>query len=446
MNDQPDTVSISDAEDTFEYTTGFGNEFATEAQPGALPEGRNSPQKPPLGLYAEVISGTAFTVPRDRNQRTWMYRIRPSAIQPPFEPMDTGLWQTPPFAEVPATPDRLRWDPLPIPEAPTDIIQGMTTMAGNGSIAGHGGVGIHIYTANQAPPDRYFFNADAEMLFVPQQGRLVMHSELGHVAARPREICVIPRGVKFRVDLPDGPSRGYVCENFGAPLRLPDLGPLGSSGLANPRDFLTPVAAYEESDADCELVCKFNGRLWRTTLPHSPLDVVAWHGNYAPYKYDLARFNTMGTVSYDHPDPSIYTVLTSPSGAPLPGTANVDFVIFPPRWLVGEDTFRPPWYHRNFMNEFMGLIQGLYDAKATGFVPGGSSLHNCMAPHGPDADTWRKATEHDLSPQKLVDTMAFMFETNVLCQPTRFAMETPCRQADYHACWDGLEKHFPGGP
>ena len=195
---------------------------------------------------------------------------------------------------------------------------------------------------------------------------------------------MIPRGIKFRVDLPDGASRGYICESYGAPFRLPELGAIGANGLANARDFLAPVAAFEDLDADCRIVAKFLGKLWVAEIDHSPLDVVAWHGNYAPYKYDLARFNCINTVSFDHPDPSIYTVLTSPSG--------VDFAIFPPRWLVAEHTFRPPWFHRNLMNEFMGLIFGKYDAKAEGFLPGGASLHNCMSGHGPDAETYERAS------------------------------------------------------
>ena len=432
----------AEAQQEREYATGFGNQFATEALPGALPEGRNSPQKPPHGLYAELISGTAFTVPRDRNERTWTYRIRPSAMQPSYGQMDNGRWRSAPFDEVPASPDRLRWDPLSIPKQPTDLIAGMTTMAGNGDAGAHTGLGIHVYTANQSMLDRYFYNADGEMLFVPQQGGMTVHTELGVLNVQPGEICLVPRGIKFRVEFHDGASRGYVAENYAAPLRLPELGPIGSNGLANPRDFQTPVAAFEDKEGEFELVCKFAGQLWSSRIDHSPLDVVAWHGNYAPYKYDLSRFNAMGTVSHDHPDPSIFTVLTSPAAGPLPGTANLDFVIFPPRWLVAEDTFRPPWYHRNFMNEFMGLLYGVYDAKAEEFVPGGCSLHNCMSPHGPDAATWEQATTRDLSPQHIVDTMAFMFETRAICNPTRFAMESDCLQQDFHKCWDGLQKHF----
>jgi homogentisate 1,2-dioxygenase len=422
------------------YLSGFGNRFASEALPNTLPRGQNSPQKVAHGLYAEGINGTAFTAPRADNKSTWCYRIRPSAKHPPYRQTTSGLLCTAPFDEVPPPPNQLRWDPLPVPDAPTDFIGGLITMGGNGDVGGHSGVAIHLYTANQSMADRFLQNSDGEMLLVPQQGRLVLHTELGVLAVAPGEIAVVPRGIKFRVDLPDGPSHGYVCENYGELLRLPELGPIGANGLAAPRDFLTPVAAFEDRSGAFELVFKFQGNLWATELDRSPLDVVAWHGNYVPYKYDLANFMVINTVSYDHADPSIFTVLTSPSGQT--GTANIDFVIFPPRWLVAENTFRPPWFHRNYMSEFMGLITGVYDAKAQGFVPGGASLHNCMAGHGPDADTFNVASEAELVPQNLSDTMAFMFETKFAVRPTVFALQCPQLQTDYYQCWTGLEDRF----
>ncbi|MBI2234964.1 MAG: homogentisate 1,2-dioxygenase, partial [Micavibrio aeruginosavorus] len=339
------------------YMSGFGNHFSTEALPGALPEGMNSPQRPAFGLYTEQITGTPFTAPRAANKRTWTYRIRPSVMHPPYEPMAQGHMRGTPFDEVDTSPNQMRWDPMPVPAKKTDFIDGMMTVAGNGDAYAWTGLGVHVYAANASMKDRYFYSADGEFLFVPQLGRLVLRTELGTMEVKPTEIAVIPRGIKFAVDLPDGDSRGYVCENYGAPLQLPDLGPIGANGLANPRDFLTPVAAFEDKDTPCEVVAKLGGKLWRSTYNHSPLNVVAWHGNYAPYKYDLMLFNTINTVSYDHPDPSIFTVLTSPSHPA--GTANLDFVIFPPRWMVAESTFRPPWFHRNIMCEFMGLITGI---------------------------------------------------------------------------------------
>ena len=427
------------------YQSGFGNEFATEAVPGALPVGRNSPQKVAHGLYAEQLSGTAFTAPRGYNRRSWLYRIRPAAMHGEFAPFEQPRFHNL-FGHEPVTPDQLRWNPLPLPgadgnAAPVDFVDGLFTMAGNGYPAAHSGVAIHLYAANASMQGRYFYDADGELLIVPQQGRLVIATELGVLEVEPQEIAVIPRGVRFRVDLPDGPSRGYVCENFGGLLRLPDLGPIGSNGLANPRDFLTPHAAYEDLEGDFELIAKFQGHLWRAPIGHSPLDVVAWHGNHAPYKYDLRRFNSIGSISFDHPDPSIFLVLHSPSDTP--GTSNMDFAIFPPRWLVAQDTFRPPWFHRNVASEFMGLVHGAYDAKAEGFAPGGCSLHNCMTGHGPDAATFDKASSADLSkPDVITDTMAFMFETRSVIAPTRQAMDAGHRQRDYQACWAGLQKHF----
>jgi homogentisate 1,2-dioxygenase len=419
-----------------EYASGFGNEFATEAIPGALPAGQNSPQHVPFGLFAEQLSGTPFTAPRAENRRSWLYRRRPSADHRPYRRIDATALRGAPFTEVPPTPNRLRWDPLPHTGHAADFIDGLFTIAGNGDAALNIGIAIHLYVANRSMQRRAFFNADAETLFVPQDGRLRLVTEFGRVEIAPGEIAVLPRGVRVRVELLDGRARGYVCENYGALLRLPELGPIGSNGLANARDFLTPVAAFDEKSEPTEVVQKFGGALWSTQLDRSPFDVVAWHGNYAPYKYDLARFQAINTVSFDHVDPSIFTVLTSPSTTP--GTANLDFVIFPPRWSVSEHTFRPPWFHRNIMNEYMGLIEGPYDAKADGFTPGGASLHNCMSAHGPDVASYKQAIVADLMPQKIEKSLAFMFETCYVLVPTAFAMATPTLQADYDGAWSGF--------
>jgi homogentisate 1,2-dioxygenase len=422
------------------YQSGFGNEFATEAVVGALPVGQNAPQDHALGLYTEQLSGTPFTAPRATNRRTWTYRIRPSVTHRPYEEIPVGRIRSTPFDEVPASPNQLRWDPLPVPGQPTDFFDGMVTFGGNGDASMHTGVAIHLYAANASMTDRFFANADGELLIVPQMGALALHTELGILEVEPGEICVIPRGIKFRVVLHSQQVRGYICENYGQTFRLPELGPIGANGLANPRDFQTPTAAFEDRDGEFLVISKFLGRLWQAPIDHSPLDVVAWHGNYAPYKYDMARFNCINTVSFDHPDPSIYTVLTAPST--IPGTANCDFAIFPPRWIVAEHTFRPPWFHRNLMNEFMGLVFGEYDAKAEGFVPGGASLHNCMAGHGPDAETFERASHAGLEPQYLSDTLAFMFETHFAVRPTAFAMSTRILQHEYFECWQGLKKRF----
>lgn len=419
--------------------TGFGNHFASEAVAGALPQGQNSPQKAPFGLYAEQLSGTAFTAPRAENKRSWLYRLRPTANHPAFVPYARETrWCSGPFDEMPPTPNRLRWDPLTIPAEPTDFLDGMTSYCGNGDPATASGIGVHLYAANRSMERRAFFNADGEILIVPQQGGLRITTEMGVMTIAPEQIALIPRGIRFQVALLDGQARGYVCENYGAVFRLPDLGPIGANGLANPRDFETPVAAFDDDDAPFEIIQKFGGSLWTTTQSHSPFDVVGWHGNLAPYRYDLRRFNAINTVSFDHPDPSIFTVLTSPTDTP--GTANCDFVIFPPRWMVAENTFRPPWFHRNVMSEFMGLIHGAYDAKAGGFAPGGASLHNGMSGHGPDQASYEGAVTAELKPHRIESTMAFMFESRFPFRPTRFASETPLCQLDYDDCWTGFQK------
>ncbi len=424
-----------------EYLSGFGNEFATEAVTGALPVGQNAPQQVPFGLYAEQLSGTAFTTPRAHNRRTWAYRIRPSVMHKPYRQIGNGLLRSTPFNEAPTPPNQLRWSPVPIPQEPTDFVSGLITLGGNGDLAMQSGVAIHVYAANRSMEATYCYNADGEMLVVPQSGRLLVHTELGRIELSPGEIAVLPRGIKFRVELLEGSARGYVCENYGPAFRLPELGPIGANGLANARDFQTPVAGFEDLERDVRVICKFQGNLWEGEYDHSPLDVVAWHGNYAPYKYDLARFCVINAVSFDHPDPSIFTVLTSPSDTP--GTANCDFAIFPPRWMVAEHTFRPPWFHRNFMSEFMGLVRGEYDAKAEGFLPGGASLHNCMSGHGPDASSYERASRVELHPQYLADTLAFMFETRFVCRPTRFALDSAELQHDYYTCWQNLKRNFP---
>lgn len=420
---------------TLQYQSGFGNEFETEALKGALPKNQNSPQQPPHGLYAEQLSGAAFTVPQKNQLRSWLYRILPSVKHGSFKSYKE-------FKAIPAsaTPNQLRWDPLPLPKKKTDFIDGVVTMAKGGDAHSWTGLGVHRYAINASMEKRFFYDADGELLFVPEQGGLTFRTEMGILSVKPGEIIVIPRGIKFAVDLEGKNARGYICENYGAPFTLPDLGPIGSNGLAHPRHFLYPVAAYEDKKGDFELIAKFDGALWIADIDHSPLDVVAWHGNYVPYKYDLANFMAINTVSFDHADPSIFTVLTSPSGTP--GLANVDFVIFPPRWSVAEHTFRPPYFHRNIMSEFMGLVHGVYDAKESGgFVPGGCSLHNCMSAHGPDAGVLKHASTADLKPAYMKDTLAFMFESRFIMRPTSDALKNGL-QKDYYKCWQDLPKMF----
>ena len=420
------------------YLAGFGSHHETEAIAGALPVGQNSPQQVAFGLYAEQLSGSAFTAPRSENARSWLYRLRPSAMHGAFARVDDGLVRTAPCGEAETPPNRLRWSPLPMPGASIDFVEGLATYATCGESRAQHGAAIHAYAANRSMERRVFYGADGEMLLVPQEGAITLATEMGRLAVAPGEVALVPRGVKFRVEIGATSVRGYICENYGAPFRLPDLGPIGSNGLANPRDFQYPVAAYEDRDEPTEVIAKFGGHLWRGRIDHSPLDVVAWHGNYAPFKYDLSRFNTMNTVSFDHADPSIFTVLTSPSDTR--GVANVDFVIFPPRWTVAEHTFRPPYFHRNTMSEFMGLVSGQYDAKHGGFVPGGASLHNQMSAHGPDRASYDKALASDLAPHFIADVMAFMFESRYVFEPTAFALSTPALDRDYDAAWNGFRK------
>jgi homogentisate 1,2-dioxygenase len=419
-----------------QYMSGFGGHFESEAVPGALPKGRNSPQRPAFGLYAEQLSGSAFTAPRHENRRSWLYRMRPTADHRPFVPYLGAPLFAPGTVKEPLAPNRLRWNPPTDLPADADFVDGMVTMLANRDPSDLEGVAVHLYRASKSMTNRVFVDADGELLIIPQHGAIEVQTELGWMEVGPGDVALVPRGMKFRVVVIDGEARGYVAENHGLPFRLPELGPIGANGLANPRDFEVPAAAYEDRDETTEVVQKYLGSLWTTTLGHSPLDVVAWHGNYVPWRYDLARFNTIGTISFDHPDPSIFTVLTSPSN--VPGRANADFVIFPPRWMVAEDTFRPPWFHRNVMSEAMGLIHGAYDAKADGFSPGGLSLHNLMSGHGPDVESWQKASDAELKPSKIDNTLAFMVETCWPYRPTQFALDRA--QPDYDVAWTGFPK------
>jgi homogentisate 1,2-dioxygenase len=416
------------------YLNGFNNYFQSEAVSGVLVPGRNSPQRVPHGLYAEQLSGSPFTALRHENLYSWLYRIRPSVLHGEFNLFSQANLSNPPFNQVPTPPTQMRWEAMPYPEKKCDFVEGLFTLAGNE------GAAIHLYAINASMQDCYFYNADGDFLLVPQEGDLQLNTELGCLEIKPGEIAVIPRGIKYQVILCSERARGYICENFGLPFRLPELGIIGANGLANPRDFQTPVAYFEELTGDFELIAKFQGQLWSASIAHSPLDVVAWHGSYVPYKYDLSLFNTINTVSFDHPDPSIFTVLTAPSA--IPSMANVDFVIFPPRWMVAQETFRPPYYHRNRMSEYMGLIYGAYDAKKTGFVPGGGSLHNCMSAHGPDYAAFVKATTTELKPEYYDNTLAFMFESRQVWRLAPQGLDAAFQQQDYLNCWQGLKSNF----
>jgi homogentisate 1,2-dioxygenase len=253
------------------YLSGFGNEFVSEGLPGAVPGGQNNPQKPPLGLYTEQLSGTAFTVPNARNRRTWLYRIRPS-VRHAWNFTETGnhFIRTAPCRESSPPIGQLRWNPPPFPDEPTTFLTGMHTIATNGDAHTQTGMAAHIYLATESMTETYFFNADGELLIVPQEGVLRFVTELGVMVVSPGEIAVMPRGMMYRVELVEGRARGYICENYGAYLGLPERGPIGANGLANPRDFLSPVAAFEDTDQAGELYVKFDGRLFVVETDYSP--------------------------------------------------------------------------------------------------------------------------------------------------------------------------------
>ena len=420
------------------YLSGFGNEHASEALPGALPIGRNSPRRPPFGLYAEQLNGTAFTAPRSENRRTWLYRIRPSADHGPFAPRPHAGLMTAPLREGGADPNRYGWDPWPMPEQPQDFVGGLFTIVVNGDAEHQIGIGIHVYTANRSMADRVFACIDGELLIVPQEGAIRLTTELGLLDVAPGEIALVPRSLKFAVDLKAGHARGFVCENYGPYFRLPELGPIGANGLANARDFLAPVAAFEDREAPVESLVKFGGALWTTQLDHSPFDVVAWHGTHVPMKYDLARFMAINTVSFDHADPSIFTVLHAPSG--LPGVANADFVIFPPRWSVAEDTFRPPYFHRNVMAEFSATIGGRAQTRGR-YAPGGCNMRNPMAAHGPDIALFERASAAPDGPAR-EESLSIMFESRLPFHPTPLALAAPNRNLSFDRQWQGMPKRF----
>ncbi len=435
----PDTHAASPG-----YMPGWGNDYETEALPGALPQGMNSPQRCAYGLYAEQLSGTAFTA--ERPERTWCYRIRPSVKHSArYSRIDVPYWKSAPHAPDDVTSlGQYRWNPVPHTDAPLTWITGMRTMTTAGDVNTQTGMAAHVYLVTESMVDSYFYSADSELLVVPQEGRLRFATELGIIDIAPQEIAILPRGLVYRVEVLDGPARGFVCENYGQKFDLPGRGPIGANCMANPRDFKAPVAAFEDREVPSTLTIKWCGQFHETQIAQSPLDIVAWHGNYAPVKYDLTTYCPVGAVLFDHPDPSIFTVLTAPSG--VPGVANIDFVLFRERWMVAENTFRPPWYHKNVMSELMGNIYGIYDAKPEGFVPGGMSLHNMMLPHGPDRDAFEAATNSNLGPGKLDNTMSFMFETRFPQHLTEFAGKEAPLQDNYIDCWTDLEKHFDGTP
>ncbi len=406
------------------YLSGFYNTHSSETEEGLLPSRQNSPQVCPQNLFAEQLSGTAFTKNRKDNLRTWLYRDLPSVKSSAYI-LDKDLSQRFSTTNAEHEPNQMRWLPLDSPSEDQNFVAGLCPLLVNPVCM------IGLYAANSDMQNQAFSSADGEWLLVPQQGKLKVKTEMGELEVSSGEILVIPRGIVFRIDAEKN-SRGYFIENQGSRFELPNLGPIGANGLANERHFLAPTASAEQA-SPYTVYHKYQGQIYSYQLEHSPFNVRAWWGNYYPYKYDLSLFNTINTVSFDHPDPSIFTVLTSPSLNP--GVANIDFVIFPERWMVAENTFRPPYYHRNIMSEYMGLIYGEYDAKAEGFQPGGGSLHNQMSPHGPDAATFEKASQSELKPQRYEKTLAFMFESCHAYQIMPYGKAKLTVDHKYRDCW-----------
>jgi homogentisate 1,2-dioxygenase len=421
------------------YQAGFGNQHASEAIVGALPIGRNSPQRHPLGLYTEQISGTSFTAPRADNRRTWVYRIFPSAAsQGKFDRIESALLPTTRM-QAEATPNRHRWERWPIPSAPIDFVAGLTPIAISGRAEDLEGVTIYSFAINRSMFRRVFTSVDGELLIIPQTGKLHILTELGALQVDPGEIILIPRGIRFSVRVESDSASGYVCENFGASFRLPELGLIGANGLANARDFLAPTAQYENDANPVECVMKFGGALWTCQLRRSPFDVVAWHGNLVPYKYSLWNFNALNSVTYDHSDPSIFTVLTSPSA--IPGVANSDFAALPPRWSVSEGTFRPPWFHRNVMSEFVISLFGPPEARGSHYQVQSAHLHNCMGAHGPDPEVFSRASSVDLKPTR-EESLGVMFESRLSFRVTDQAMNAANHVSNYSDNWAGMPVLF----
>lgn len=421
------------------YLSGFGNEHATEALPGALPVGRNSPQKLPYGLYAEQVNGSAFTVPRSENQRSWLYRIYPTAaaqgawarthnerLDESDEPLETS-------------PERCRWRPWTAEVGEIDFVDGLFRLCQSGGARERRGMSLYVYAANRSMRNRVFSSVDGELIILPQQGSIRVRTEMGNLRVEPGEMVLLPRGIRFSVELQGDACKGFVCENLGMAFRLPERGLIGANGLANARDFLAPVAAYEVDDTRFESIAKFGGRIWSSTLSRTPFDVVAWHGTYAPFKYDMRRFNAVHSVSYDHTDPSVFTALTSPSG--IAGVANVDFAVLPPRWIVANETFRPPYYHRNIMSEIVVSLRGAPESRGTEYHVGSCHVHNAMAPHGPDPEILQKASNAPLAP-RWEDTLMVMFESFLPYGVPREAAQARDRDTNYESNWDGTPVLF----
>ncbi|KAH9884385.1 homogentisate 1,2-dioxygenase [Xylariomycetidae sp. FL2044] len=417
--------------DPYRYQIGFGNRFATEAIPGVLPQACNTPQRCKYDLISEQLNGTPFISPRATLLHAWFYRIHPSVKHRPLKRLpkneDLEAVFSPLNPDVEFTPQDLGWDKFPHPKGADavdmiDFIDGLKTIGGHGDPTLKEGLAVHMYMANTSMPNRAFCNNDGDMLIIPQEGRLDIQTEFGRLMVRPGELVVVQAGMRFTVGLPDGPSRGYIQEIFGSHYELPELGPVGSNGMAQPRDFEIPVASFDVDLSPWTVVVKLAGALFAYEQDHTPYDVVGWHGNYAPYKYAMEKFISSATVDRDQSDPSIYCVLTARSK--IPGVSLSDFLVFTPKWCSTRNTFRPPYYHRNVATEIMGMPYGTWHGSATMLEPGGLTYEPSYMPHGESYERWKEATGADLQPARVGEgAMAFMMHISGHVSLTQYALQ-----------------------
>ncbi|GAD98612.1 homogentisate 1,2-dioxygenase, putative [Paecilomyces variotii No. 5] len=424
--------------DPYRYQVGFGNRFVSEAVPDTIPrDGRNLPQRANYDLYIEQLNGTTFVTCRKDMFNVWFHRIRPSCAHKALKPLEYKHDIVSVFSSqnegVSFVPFNNEWGPLEIPleSKPTNFWQGIKTILGHGDPTLKEGVAVHQYAANLSMDKEAFVNHDGDYLFVPQQGRLDIQTELGRMMVLPGELFVIPAGLRFKVSLPDGPSRGYIQEIFGSHFELPDLGPIGSNGLALPQDFEIPVASYDLDTSSWEIITKLAGKLYHYEQAHTPFDVVGWHGNYVPYKYEIEKLLALSS-SKDQLDPSAYTILTAKSK--IPGVSITDFCAFTPKWVNSLNSWRPPYYHRTMGAEVMGMVRGEYGGSAKTLEPGALTCDNAYVPHGETYDAWKKHAFVDLEPTLLGAGVLSI---------TKFALERhnqikPMREE----LWDNMHGHF----
>ncbi|KAH9874017.1 hypothetical protein IAQ61_004645 [Plenodomus lingam] len=442
------------ANDPYNYQAGWGNRHQSEVIPGTLPVAQNNPQEVRFGLYTEGITYSAFAAPRAHNYSTYMYRCRPAAAHNGYVPFESKsniqncfLSLNPKVATL---PEQAEWRPFPLPkeEEKIDFANGLHTLAGSGDPNIREGLALYVYMINSSMERRAFCNADGDFLICAQLGTLDIVTEMGKIFLQPGEICVIQRGIRFCMNLaPDTKvARGYITEVWGSMWELPDLGPLGGHGLANPRDFLYPVAAIDDNlHVDWQIVNKINGELVAIQQDHSPFDLVAWHGNVVPYKYDLTKFSSQNSTSIDHTDPSIFTVLTAKSRDPL--TPLADFLWFGPRWDVATNTFRLPYFHRNSASEFLACLYGQGLGRSDDFQPGGGSFEGGHTPHGGFHEGYQHGMRiHESQPEKiLTEQLTIMIESSRLFLWTEWARKG-CGVIDEHGTnykvWEALPDRF----